>query len=327
MGKSYLINNLQFSEHVDKTTLNLPLKIGAEVAGYLTWQPSPGATLLLQRLIPSTILILLLLGILAVFITRHVVAAARGHEHLLQELSHSKDAAEVASIAKSKFLATMSHELRTPMNGLLGMIGLLKESELTKTQQAHLAALQKSSHALMHIIEEVLEFSQLESKAVTLNLIPVDIRKLVEEVHSFLMPVALQKKLSFETSVNPDVPQQITADTLRLRQILLYLSENAIKFTNKGSVKIAVEATPLEDQRCMLTFKVMDTGIGIAEDIREKLFQDFFQGDSSRARQFEGAGLGLAIAKHLTQLMGGTLGADSTLGKGSTFWVRVTVGA
>lgn len=231
-----------------------------------------------------------------------------------------KERAEEGSRAKSEFLAMMSHEIRTPMNGVLGTIGLLQNTELTKHQLKLVGTARDSAEHLLTLINDILDFSKLEAGRIDLENIDFDLPHLIESAISMMNPRAVMKGLQMDKEIAPSVPRFMKGDPGRLRQILFNLAGNAIKFTDKGKVTLLVEAARMEDGRHFLTFKVRDTGIGIPADKIDRMFGKFSQADSSIARRFGGTGLGLAISKQLVELMGGRIGVDSIEGKGSTFW-------
>ncbi len=216
----------------------------------------------------------------------------------------------------------MSHQIRTPMTGLVGMISLLKETELTDAQIKYVNTMEFSADSLLRLVDSILEFSRLESEEVSLSFANMNIRQLVDEVHGLLLPVALQRKLKFEVFFSQDVPLIIRSDAIRLRQIILHLVTNALKFTKVGSIKINVSAIPLTDMKTDISIQVIDTGVGIAEGLRQSLFEEFFKTDNGKQQSVEGIGLGLAIVRSLTNLLQGTAGVTSKLGQGSTFWVQ-----
>jgi signal transduction histidine kinase/DNA-binding response OmpR family regulator len=235
------------------------------------------------------------------------------------ELRLAKDAAEDTSRLKSDFLATMSHEIRTPMNGVVGMIGLVLQRELTGEQRRHLETARSSAEALMVILNDILDFSKIEAGKIELESIPFALPALLEEVTELMASRAHDKGLELVLRVPADVPQRVLGDPGRLRQVLINLIGNAIKFTESGYVLIeATDVTGLEPET-IVRFAVRDTGIGIAPERRQHLFQKFTQADSSTTRRFGGTGLGLAISRQLVTLMGGRLALSSTLDVGSTF--------
>ncbi|MCC2682272.1 MAG: multi-sensor hybrid histidine kinase [Nitrosospira multiformis] len=242
-------------------------------------------------------------------------------KNMERELQNARKAAEAANRAKSEFLANMSHEIRTPMNGVLGAVGLLLNTALTSSQRELAGLARASGETLLSIINDILDFSKIEAGKLVISPVPFDLLQAVEEVASMVaMQPARKANVNVIVRYLPNVPRYVFGDLGRIRQVLINLTNNAIKFTDKGHVLIDVEVEALSEDEVSLRISIEDSGLGIAPDKLQSIFDKFTQADASTTRRYGGTGLGLAISKQLVQLMGGTIAAKSRVGAGSTFW-------
>jgi len=240
-----------------------------------------------------------------------------------ERLEVEKAKAENATRAKSMFLASMSHEIRTPLNGIVGMIDILKQTQSLDKLAEYLEIIEISADNLLNIINDILDFSKIESDQIELEEISFNIRDEINNVVKLLGLKASGKGLEFAAFVSEDVPQFLSGDPVRIKQILINLTNNAIKFTEHGFVRISLEVTNKDDTGLFLRCSVTDSGVGISEEGKTRLFKEFSQSEKSTTRKFGGTGLGLAISKKLTELMQGKIGVNSTPGVGSEFWFSI----
>jgi len=261
-------------------------------------------------------------------VCKDITAQKRAEKALIE----SKRAAEAANKTKSMFLANMSHELRTPMNGILGMASILQKTELNSEQNEYVSTINNSASTLLNILNDILDFSKIEAGKLQIEILPFNLVKLIEDVSSLLNVKAAEKGISLDTRIQPDLPQEMIGDYVRIKQIILNLCSNAIKFTDQGHVMIHVKRDPSVQVRPMsnkvpLVIEVVDTGHGINSQKLNDIFRVFTQEDSSTTRRFGGTGLGLTISRQLAELMGGKIGVESTKGKGSVFSLHLPLAA
>jgi len=240
-----------------------------------------------------------------------------------QELTAAMEAAQTADQTKTEFLATISHEIRTPINGIQGMVDLLLISSLDVEQKAQAQAIQQSAKTLQSVVEDILDYSRIEASGLELREEAFDLPTLLEEVSDIISQEAQAKGLSASIELSPALNKTFIGDVRRIKQVLLLLASNAVKFTHSGQITFRANAETEHRSKATVQFEVVDTGIGIKEDDLNDLFESFSQLDASHSRRFGGAGLGLALSKRIIESMEGKVGVDSTYGEGSTFWFAI----
>jgi len=242
---------------------------------------------------------------------------------LVTQLFDALARAEAANQAKRRFVSVVSHEMRTPLNAIIGMSDLLRDTALTREQADMLQTLRNSSRVMLGLVEDVLDFSKIEAGKATIEKTDFDLHALVNSTCRILAAQAAQKGVEVVVSIMPEVPPALRGDVRHLRQILINLVGNAVKFTERGSVTVHVSGLSEAESAVRLKFSIRDTGIGIAPEAQHRIFESFSQADQSVSRRFGGTGLGTTIAKQLAELMGGRIGMESAVGLGSTFWVEL----
>lgn len=280
--------------------------------------PLPWAEGFLQIQTPATLLTICFCSLITGSAVTSLIGKIRELGETEMQLKQAKDQAEEASKAKSEFLARMSHEIRTPLNSVLGMLELLRETQLSKDQERYLTLFSHAGENLKALINDLLDFSKIEAKALSVETVSYNIHSTIRSVFEILQIKAEEKGLHFELTVSDDVPPLQWGDPTRLRQVLFNLIGNALKFTNEGAVTVKVDLHK-DDGPERLLIEVQDTGIGIPREKQSRLFSPFFQGDPTITRKYGGTGLGLVISKNLVEIMGGTLEMKSLAGRGTTF--------
>ncbi|MCT4564239.1 MAG: ATP-binding protein [Maledivibacter sp.] len=246
------------------------------------------------------------------------------HKRIMEQLRASREKAEAANRAKSNFLANMSHEIRTPMNGVLGMIDLMKSSQIDEEQKANLEIMKNSAHALLTILNDILDYSKVEAGKMELENTDFNVKKMVKDIVKIFSYQASEKNINLSWDIDKEIPDMLVGDPLRLRQIISNLISNSVKFTpNKGCIEATVKGIKKNSEEIVLQFVIKDTGIGIPKEKIKNLFNSFEQIDSSRTRKYGGTGLGLAIVKRLVELMKGSIKVESELNKGSKFSINI----
>ncbi|MFH1491442.1 MAG: response regulator [Pseudomonadota bacterium] len=257
-------------------------------------------------------------------VNRRVQALEEKYQKILKDLNHSREASEGANIAKREFLANMSHEMRTPLNGIIGMAELVMETNLDDNQRDILQTINMESESLHGLIDDILDFSKIEAGKLELELIPFDMINLFDDIARSISFKARKKGLEFNVFITPDLPCRLIGDPGRLRQVIVNLADNALKFTQEGDVYVGTELVEDLGDRAHIRFLMKDTGVGIPKDKLDAIFEPFKQADGSTTRKYGGTGLGTAISKQLVEMMGGEIGVESEEGKGSTFWFTAT---